>query len=113
MTLRNIFRGILYFAEKAETNIFYYRMNVHIVQVLSSCEKINKVVKKSFGKKTFSTPTHGFLIFFDAYSLDLKNIFDACVGDPHLCINFNFCFQIYVSLSLVRCGLSHCTAFKC
>ena len=49
-------------------------MDVHNVQIYSLCERvvIIKVVKRSFWETFFSTPTHGFLIFFNAYSLDLK-----------------------------------------
>ena len=58
--------------------MFYNRNNKHIVQVFSSCETVIEVLKrcrargKNFGEEMFSTPTHGFLIFFDAYSLNLK-----------------------------------------
>ncbi len=50
--------------------MFYYRMNVYIVQVLSSCERVIKVAKKceNFWENFF---------FFDAYYLDLKILFDA------------------------------------
>ncbi len=46
------------------SNMFYYRMNVHIMQVLSSCESITKVVKKchSSGENIWEK------FFFEAYS---------------------------------------------
>ncbi len=68
---------------EVETDMFYYRMNVYIVEVLSSWERIFKVVKECrvsgeiFWEEFFFMPTHGFLIFFRCLFFGPQNIFNA------------------------------------
>ncbi len=68
---------------KLETNMFYNRNNMDIVQVFSSCARIIEVVKRcrasceNFLEEIFSTPTHGFLIIFLCLLSEPQNIFDA------------------------------------